>query len=329
MSPAAMPTGACVVSRCEAATVFGNVPGVIRTRTGSGSVAESWRGQPCRAEQLCILVRGNSTVRKTFTGIALLASLAFAVITRPASADLTLYPNSPGVTNVIGNTSTSAPGFGTGSFQAPGTNKSEIYILPSSLFTGDVTIKDITSISFWTNKPGSAGGPDWSLYLYTKTTGSGDTGSFYHTRLVAEPLYSNTPSVTPNTWHEWSTNDASNPLRFYDQARDGNIQGTNSDPTLATLQSGPFSWPSGSTYDYSTSNDKILYFSLQTGSQWANGFTGLVDGLTINLTGGRSASVNLEAATPTPEPSTMTLVLSGGVFGLFGLWRQRRRQNLA
>ena len=27
----------------------------------------------------------------------------------------------------------------------------------------------------------------------------------------------------------------------------------------------------------------------------ANGFTGLVDGLTINLTGGRSASVNLEA----------------------------------
>ena len=180
-------------------------------------------------------------MRKTFAGIALCASLACAAITRPASADLTLDPDGAGVTNVNGNTGTSAPGFGSGSFPAPGVGgKSEVYISMNSLFGHDVTIGNIASISFWTNKPGDAGDPDWTLLLYTAKTGTDDTGSFYHSRLNSEPYFTQTPSASDpsNTWHQWST-DGPNPLLFYDQPRSGNF-GTYSDPTLAQLQSGGY-----------------------------------------------------------------------------------------
>jgi hypothetical protein len=241
---------------------------------------------------------------------------------------VTLLPGYAGNSNVAGNAGTSAPGFPTGSWQAPGTaQKSESYIPASALFSGPVTLNDIASISYWTNKATTAADVDWTFLIYTAKTNSGDTGSFYHTRLNSEPYFSSTPVVPANTWHQWSSNDPNNPMRFYDAARSGTF-GTYGDPTLAQLQAGPITWGNNTQYDYRTSADTISLFSLQTGSAWANGFTGLVDGLTITLTNGDVGIVNLEAVpVPLPAAAWAGLTLIGGVGGLKGVRRFRRAQD--
>ena len=188
------------------------------------------------------------------------------------------------------------------------------------MFGGSVKIDDIASISYFTNKPGTAADPDWTFYIYTATTGTGDTSGFFHSRLNSEPYFTSTPSVTSNTWHEWSTNDPSNPLRFYDQPRSGTF-GSYTDPTLAQLQAGMITWGNGSMNDYGS--EVVSSFSLQTGSAWANGFTGLVDGLTITLNDGRVATINFEAvAAEVPEPASLALWGLIGAVGLAG-WRKR------
>lgn len=236
-----------------------------------------------------------------------------------ADFDVTLYPS--GASQVSGNTTTSAPGFGSSSWQQTANTKGELYIGASSLFTGNVTVGDIASISYWTNKPGNAGAPDWTLLLYTAKTGTGDSGTWFKSRLNAEPYFTNSTDPA-NTWHQWSTNDPTNPLLFFDQPRSGNF-GTYNDPTLAEIQNGQ----GVGGHDYNS--EVISLFSLQTGSAWASGFTGLVDGLTITLKndslataidGSRIVNVNLEAV---PEPST--LAIAGlGVLGFLGYgWKRR------
>jgi hypothetical protein len=257
-------------------------------------------------------------------------SLCFAQAAGATS--ITIYPNSPNVatpTTVTGNGSTSAPGFATGSFQANAINpgeKSEIYIPSAQLFANPITIDDIQSISYFTNKPGATGDPDWTFYIYTALQGSGDSGSFYHTRLNSEPYLTNTPAVDApaNTWNEWST-DAPNPMRFYDANRNGGIFGTYTDPTLADLQAGSMTWPGQVTpIDYGP--EVINLFSFQTGSAWANGFVGLLDGFTVTLNDGTSSTVNFEAApgaAAVPEPGSLVLLGSGIIAGA-RRWRKRR-----
>lgn len=253
-----------------------------------------------------------------------LSALSLLTLGPSLRADIVLYPSA--ATNVIGNTSTSAPGFGTSSWQANATSagaKSELYILASALFAGSVKISDIASVSYWTNKPGNSGSPDWTFYLYTAKQASGNEASWYHTRLNSEPYLTGTPSGSDpsNAWHQWSTDDASNPMRFYDAGRDGGVYGTYTDPTLATLQGGAVTWSaSGNTVDYR--DEAVSLFSLQTGSAWADGFTGLVDGVTITLKDGEVARVNLEA--PVPEPASL-LLLATVCAGAFGTLRRRLR----
>jgi hypothetical protein len=272
--------------------------------------------------------------------LVLAAVAAVGLVAGGASAgtvtNVTLYAsNYSSTTNVTGNSS-SAPGFGNSSWQADTTaastvdNKSELYIPVAAIFSGSVTISDIASISYWTNKPGDAGSPDWSLNLYTNpsTTLADNEASWYQSRLTAEPYLTNTSDASDpsNTWHQWSTNDASNPLRFYDSGRDGGVQGTYTDPTLSNLASGSVTWngatENGSSYDYSA--ETIKYFSLQTGTGWADGFDGLVDGLTITLNNGDVANVNLESV-PLPASAWSGLALLGGL-AAFGGFKRLRKQ---
>jgi hypothetical protein len=265
---------------------------------------------------------------KTLTSFACLFTAVaytgfFAPSANAEAVTLTVYENYAGNSNVGGNGLTAAPGFDSGSWQAaaPGaSSKSESYFDATALFGYAVTVGDIASISYWTDKPGNSGSPDWSLYIYTDKV-AGDS-SFYNSRLTAEPYLTNTPSANDpaNTWTQWSTSGGTtNALTFYDSARDGGVQGTYSDPTLAGIQNGgnAYAWSGGSSNNYNT--EDVLYFSVQTGSAWAYGFNGLVDGLTVNLKNGDSAAINFEA---TPEPGTLFL---GGLGGLGLLVAAKRR----
>src|SRR4051812_29301328 len=237
------------------------------------------------------------------TGIAAVA-LCAAQAALATTTTLTLLPSA--ASNVNGDASTSAPGFASGSWAAPGLGKSELYVAASSLFSSPVHVRDIASISYWTNKAGGAGDPDWTLLLYTARLNDGnDTGSFYRSRLNSEPYFTQSAAIPANTWHQWSTGSAADSLTFYDQPRGGNF-GSYNDPLLSDLRSGPVTWSNSTVWNYS--EETISLFSLQTGSAWANGFLGLVDGLTITLTNGDIGRVNLEAAaTAIPEPASVAL----------------------
>jgi hypothetical protein len=257
---------------------------------------------------------------KIVTSIAVVLAVAgsASAVFPPPPVTITAFPSGDVDGNSIGSNN-AAPGYPAGSVQAnagPG-GKSEFYFAPSSLFSSPVTVGDIASISYFTNKPGTGADPDWSFYMYTAKTGSGDTGSFYHSRLTSEPYFSGA-TVAPNTWHQWSSNDPTNPMHFYDQPRSGTF-GVFGDPTLSQLQSGAYL---GHNYN----GEVISLFSVQTGSGWANGFTGLIDGLVITLNNGAVGTVNFEPAVTAPVPEPASLAVWGAVSALgaaFG-WRRRR-----
>lgn len=267
--------------------------------------------------------------RKLRIGLITLGLSSLLGLSRAASgANITLYPVSPGVAGVSGNTSTSAPGYGGSSFQAGPTldadGKSEIYITLAELgLSPTTTIADIQSITYFTNKAGGSGAVDWTLNLYTNKQ-SGDT-TFYHSHLTAEPYFANQTTASGGQWNQWST-DGATPLRFYDGPRSGDFGNTSpQDPTLATLQGGTFTYAptthnlTGFSHDYR--GEGIEYISFQTGSAWAPGFSGLLDGFNITLKSGASASVNFEAV-PLPKSVWAGIVLLGG-FGLTRLGRKR------
>ena len=247
---------------------------------------------------------------------AITASTAFAT-----TNEITLLPSYPGGAGIGGVDGSSAPGFQTGSWdynQGPN-GKGEVYITPSSLFSTPVTVGDISSISYWTNKPTTPNNVDWSFYIYTQPTGNGDTGGFYHSRLVSEPYFSpNGGSYTPNAWTQWTSNPTTG-LRVYDTARDGGNSGTYSDPFLNAAFNGPITYGNSTTHDYT--GESVEYFSLQTGSAWSSGFTGLLDGLTITLKDGDVGIVNFEAV---PETSTWFVASLAGALLTIQILRSYR-----
>ncbi|MGN6626915.1 MAG: PEP-CTERM sorting domain-containing protein, partial [Tepidisphaeraceae bacterium] len=98
------------------------------------------------------------------------------------------------------------------------------------------------------------------------------------------------------------------------------------DPTLADIQSGSVDWHSfnaaysSTPVDYST--DTINFLDVSTGSSWANGFTGQIDGVSVSWLDSsnqlQTSSVNFEAV---PEPTTLAMFGLGGI----GLLMRRRR----
>jgi len=248
---------------------------------------------------------------KIITSFALVAALAVS-----ASAQTTVVALPADASGVVGSNNP-APGYSSGSWEAnasAGTgNKSEYYIPASSLFSSPVTVGDIASISYFTNKPGNGGSPDWSFYMYTSPTGTDDSASWYHSRLTSEPYFSNA-TVASNTWHQWSSG-GSNPMLFYDGPRSGTA-GTYTDPTLAGIQSGTY-------LSHNYNNETVNLFSMQTGSAWGLGFTGLLDGLKITLNNGAVGIVNFEAV-PAPEPASLAVWGAMSVLGAAFGWCRRR-----
>jgi hypothetical protein len=182
-----------------------------------------------------------------------------------------------------------ATGFAPGSWQANATvagEKSEYYVSPQMLFGRDVTIGELSDISYFTmkNTTHTEDAADWYINIYTKPDSNLPVhGSWYGNRIGSEPYFSENLVDPCNTWNQWVTEAGqNNRLRFFDSTN--NYFGSYTDGFLSDLTGNP-----------AYKNQQILLFSIQTGSAWANGFTGLVDGLSIRLTSANVGQVNFIA----------------------------------
>lgn len=196
----------------------------------------------------------------------------------------------PGNDNVVGVPGDSAPGFASGSLASDGSGKTFIGLTPQELFGRSVALADISSMSYWTKKATthevSAG--DWYLNIYTNPfEGDVSSSSWYGERIGTEPYFSAGINDPANTWNEWSTGGTSNQLRFFESTK--GYFGSYTDPDWSTFVDG--TGLAGERYAAQTVN----LVTVQTGSAWADRFTGQVDGLTITLTDGSVATVNFEA----------------------------------
>ena len=201
--------------------------------------------------------------------------------------------------NVVGVAGDSAPGFPTGSLASNGVGKTFIGLTPQQLFGRSVTLGDIASMSYWTKKATlhTVDAADWYVNIYTDPfTGDLKPGSWYGERIGTEPYFSANMTETAGAWNMWSTDGTSNRLRFFEST--GGYFGNYFDPDWATFVAG--TGLAGEQYASQT----VKLFTVQTGSGWAKGFPGQVDGLTITLTDGSVATVNFEARNVATDKAT-------------------------
>ena len=247
-----------------------------------------------------------------FPKFAALALTAGAALSAHALDFLPSYAGIDALGAIAGNSTMHAPGFGTGSWQQSGNAKAQVYFDATAIFGRNVTVGELQSISYFTNKSGGYGAPDWTLAIYTKTGTGSDSAGWYGSRLNAEPYYTNTLSAAGNQWNQWSTAAGQTALRFYDAPRTGHF-GAYDDPTLAALTAGSvtFDPTTASPVSRNYSTESVRFFTLGTGSVWSTGFDGKVDGLTVTLSDNTSRSFNLEAVAAVPEPGTYALLMAG------------------
>lgn len=228
----------------------------------------------------------------------------------PTTVNLVIRPASPEVvtSNVVGVASDNATGYASGSFASNGVAKSEIYFTPTELFGRPVTLGEIASMSYFTKKGNThAADPrDWYLTLYTKPFTGQSTAQWYGARIGTEPYFSANIADPISMWNEWSSSASSNTLRFFESTSGatGATFGSYSDPHWSAFVAGnalPGPSSSGGPYPYAAQS--LLYFTVQTASGWAGGFTGRLDGLRVTLTDGSVATVNFE---PSSTPCTTT-----------------------
>jgi hypothetical protein len=208
-----------------------------------------------------------------------------------AETTITVTPSTPvfDANNVTGVPLDNAPGFPFGSFASNGSGKTDMYFTPAALFGRAVTLGEIESISYWTKTGAThvADFRDWYLVIYTVPY-SGDVSSstWYGDRIGAEPYFSASLNDPANTWNLWSTDGPDNRLRFFEST--AGYFGGYSDLHWDDFVLG--NGLSGAAY----APQEILFLSVQTGSAWAGGFTGQVDGVRIELTDGSVAKINFE-----------------------------------
>jgi hypothetical protein len=231
-----------------------------------------------------------------------LAALQYLVLTSAAfgaTTNFTVTPTSVGVydsNNTIGVPGDPAPGFPRSSIASNGIGKTDAYFTPESLFGRSVTVGEVASISYWTKKDTThtVEAPDWSLIIYTKPyAGDVSAPTWYGDRYGSEPYFSSNLIDPANTWNLWSSDGPTNEMRFFESTAGapGATFGSYTDPNWADFSS------QNALSGQPRSIQMILTLSLQTGSAWAAGFTGQIDGMTVTLTDGSVARINFEADT--------------------------------
>lgn len=230
-----------------------------------------------------------------FFMVLMIAAITVASIAAQTTTNLVVTPSSPvfDSNHVVGVAGDSAPGYAFGSFASDGVAKTDMYFTPESLFGRPVTLGEVASMSYWT-KTGAmhtADPRDWFLAIYTKRYAGQVGTSFYGVRVGTEPYFSENLVDPANTWNNWTTGGVQNQLRFFESTY--GYFGGYTDPHYAAFISGnSLAGSRGPGVSYAT--QPILYFSPQTGSAWAAGFTGQLDGLSIVLTDGSVANINFE-----------------------------------
>lgn len=219
-------------------------------------------------------------------GIVVKAAVTTTYVITPAS---TVFSEK----HVTGVMMDGAPGFATGSFKSDGVAKTDMYFAPLDIFGHEVKVGEVESVSYWTKKGSThAQNPiDWALVFYTKYyTGSLSTSTWYGERYGAEPYFAMNTVDPADTWNQWSSDAGDNQLRFYESTSGapGANFGTYNDPSWDTFKA------SAGLSGQSRANHDILFFSVQTGSATAAGFTGQVDGVRIELTNGEVVNLNFE-----------------------------------
>lgn len=247
-----------------------------------------------------------------------LVLLVVSCVAGSAFGDMTLYQ---GAASSIGAVATNGEQkIGDGSWQANGSAKSSLSLTPEALFGRSITVGELASISWFTNDSAD-NNYEWYLSVYTV----GDRSGWYDSRFTLETLYANNYSNPAGTWTQWSTDGGANQLTVYD-ATHGTVYGFYGGPTLADMTGGSIDW---SAYPTSGSTDEVNYrdqvvgvLVWETAGGWADEYTGYLDCLTVELTNGDSAVVDLEM-TPVPTPSAFVL----GAMGLgFAGWIKKRRK---
>lgn len=221
--------------------------------------------------------------------------------TTPTNLAFTVTPNSPSVaTNTVTAVGgDAAPGFPAGSFASDGTGKTEIYFAPAVLFPGrTVALGDVARMSYWTKKGTihSVDAGDWYINIYTMPyLHQSNPANWYGVRIGSEPYFAQNISDPANTWNNWTTDGSTNRLRFFESTSGatGASFGSYSDPDWASfVVSHALPGAGGAAANYA--GQDVKYFSIQTGDPWANGFTGQLDGFSIQLTDGSVATINFE-----------------------------------
>jgi hypothetical protein len=220
---------------------------------------------------------------------------ASAAIAQGNVTTFTVLPTSSGfdqnLNHVLGAPLDAAPGFESGSWQSDGIGKTAFYANPAALFGHDVKVGDIATLSYWTNDPQlhSVRAGDWYLQLYTKPCAGQLVARFYCARITAEPYFAQNPDDAASEWRRYSTDGATNTLPWFDSAN--SYFGGYGDPLWNDFKERMGLLAPSVAYKDQT----LLYLSLQTGSGWASGFTGKVDGISVKLVSGEEVRLNLEA----------------------------------